>query len=378
MRFPQVPRPSAFGDSDWERLARYLADECTPAERVAVEEWLAADPTRQARVDALRRVWARAAGSTIDGMIAPAFLPPAAWDVAALSQRLNERLDQLDQIEGKGRPVQHGRDGMVVIPRAHRVDWAVRALTTALAAALVLAIGVTVVRRSRGGASYRLIAAREYVTARGQRETIRLPDRTRLTLGPESRLRVADDFGRASRDVELNGEAMFDVVHDAARPFAVRVGRVVTRDLGTRFGVRAYPGDAGVRVVVAAGSVSLAGATLHGGDLAVVSAGDTAQVRHGVDAERELAWANGTVAFDNTPLADVLSELGRWYDIDFRLADTTVGTRRVSVSFRTESPTQVLDAVGLLIRARYERHGQFVTFYPTNRLTPQPAAGSMR
>src|SRR5256885_1096045 len=58
-----------------------------------------------------------------------------------------------------------------------------------------------------------------YVTAVRERSELRLPDGTRVRLAPASKLRVATDFGVERRDVYLDGEAYFEVVHDEMRPF---------------------------------------------------------------------------------------------------------------------------------------------------------------
>ena len=64
-------------------------------------------------------------------------------------------------------------------------------------------------------------------------------------------------IGGGTREVELEGEAYFAVVHDAARPFAVRAHGAVATDVGTAFDVRAYPEDAGARIAVTEGAVAV-------------------------------------------------------------------------------------------------------------------------
>ena len=95
-----------------------------------------------------------------------------------------------------------------------------------------------------------------YTTAVGQRDSVRLPDGTRVVLGPGSRLAVDQGYGTSHREVGLRGEAYFDAQHGGAHPFVVRAGNATVRDVGTVFAIHSDPGD-GVRVVVASGAVVL-------------------------------------------------------------------------------------------------------------------------
>ena len=71
-----------------------------------------------------------------------------------------------------------------------------------------------------------------------------LADGSRVVLGPDSRLTVPADFGSGARAVELEGDGYFDVRHDAAKPFAVRVGQALVEDVGTTFRVESDDGNA--------------------------------------------------------------------------------------------------------------------------------------
>src|SRR5207249_4930466 len=110
-----------------------------------------------------------------------------------------------------------------------------RLLVAALAAAaVVIALigGAGVLRRTPQWS--------EYATAAAHRAVIRLRDGTQVTLAPKSRVRYAADYGRAHRDLYLDGEAYFQVAPDARRPLRVHTAGSVTEDLGTSFVVRAY------------------------------------------------------------------------------------------------------------------------------------------
>ncbi|MGH7717880.1 MAG: FecR family protein, partial [Gemmatimonadaceae bacterium] len=209
----------------------------------------------------------------------------------------------------------------------------------------------------------------EYRTLRGQRLALRLTDGTQVTLAPGSVLRRSSDYGERERRLELEGEAYFVVTHDSARPFTVHTRRLVARDLGTRFNVRAYPDEGATDVVVAEGKVAVEGprgarrsdttqagpasAELPGRRIAMLTAGQLGRMdasgeitlRSGVDLERRLAWTEGRLVFNDTPLGEVERQLERWYDIEVRLATTNLRPLRVTGAFDDEPLTQVLEAV---------------------------------
>lgn len=217
---------------------------------------------------------------------------------------------------------------------------------------------------------------REYVTARGERATLELADGSRVILAPESHVRVPGSFGKGGRDFFLDGEAIFEVVHDSSRPFRVHAKGAIAEDIGTRFDFRAYENDPSVAVVVAEGSVTLA--REHAGraasatsqaDRAVLGKGQLGRLDRagrltttsGVPLDPYLGWADGRLAFVDAPLPDVLLRIGRWHDLDVRVADARLTSRRVTAEFSTQSSGEMLGALAAAVGARVERSGRVVT-----------------
>ena len=113
--------------------------------------------------------------------------------------------------------------------------------------------------------------------AAGQRDSITLADGSRVILGPDSRLTVPGDYGTTARSVELRGDGYFDVRHDAAKPFTVRVGHAVVEDIGTTFTVESDAGDT-TTVSVVSGSVRLRASDSAATSGAVLAAGDRGSI----------------------------------------------------------------------------------------------------
>jgi transmembrane sensor len=186
----------------------------------------------------------------------------------------------------------------------------------AMAAALAVAIV--------GGGAYYTIARQGqqivYATRIGERPTLRLSDGTRIQLNTNTAVRAS--ITQATRTVTLEkGEAYFEVVHDASRPFTVLAGNRRITDLGTKFSVR-RDGDK-VIVVVKEGRVrvdSLEDAptpvapVYAGGGHVVLAKADEMLVapKSEKDLSDDLSWRDGMLVFNQKTLADAAEEFNRY------------------------------------------------------------------
>ena len=208
-------------------------------------------------------------------------------------------------------------------------------------------------------------------TAKGQRAEIRLADGSRVVLGVDSRLHVASDFGDSARDLYLDGTAYFDVVHDSTRPLRIHTSNAVTEDVGTRFVVTAYRASGSTQVVVESGTVTMRPVRVASASRVELTAGDMGRLAPNeavpavrvVDTAAYTAWMRGRLDFRDAPLSDVVAELRRWYDVDVRIGDASLGAMPLSASFDAESFRQALLVVTTVLPVRASRHGDVVTLY---------------
>jgi transmembrane sensor len=352
--------PFADEPAAWEALARWLDGGSPPDEALAVQAWLAADPARAALVQAL-------------DPHAPAPVAPAAEvDVEAALRSVRLRMDGGAGDEGSV------PDVIPLTPRRLRVAsaspstvWAARAMRIAAVLAVVVGGGLLGRRAMKGGAS---AEPQAFATAVGQRRAIDLPDGTHVVLGPGSRLAVAAGYGHGARTVDLTGEALFEVRHNAARPFTVRTGAAEIRDLGTRFTVRTGA-SGGVRVAVSEGSVRLAAVggrgegdagavVLRGGERGQLAAGDGTATKAGAATDDDLAWTQGRLVFRDAPLDQVAGELRRWYGIELQVTDSALARRPLTASFGADPPREVVRVVALALGAEVRMHGDTAFLRP--------------
>jgi transmembrane sensor len=218
----------------------------------------------------------------------------------------------------------------------------------------------------RPSGAHTIATERTFTSPRGHRADIKLADGTHVILGPGSVLHVPQGYGERGREVTLDGEAYFDVLHDAERPFAAAAGGAVVRDIGTAFTLRSYPEDDRAQVVVASGEVAFGDSrvALHPGDLAQrTPAGDIAVLR-GVNVSRYLSWTRGELSFDDVPLRSVAADLGRWYDVDIQITDSTLAARHVTIVFPDPDLLRVLRSLTVALHAGYTREGPIILLSP--------------
>jgi transmembrane sensor len=341
-------------DLSWVVVDRYLAGTCTPAEREHVERWVRSHPVEGADLARLRDVL-RQATPVPDA-------PDLDRVMASIKARRGRRLESGEAAvptPRRARAVAMGGGGKFGwLTRERLLDRPGARVVAAAAALLVVAGAATIWNIEtlwRGP-----VAIREFSTIAGTRSTVTLRDGTRLTLGPATRVRVPADFGNRSRTVELDGEAVFAVVHDAKRPFVVHTQHTTVRDVGTTFVVRAYAPDGAARVAVAEGEVAVGGAALKANDAASIDTAGRITVRRGVDVSRDFGWSTGRLEFEDTPLRDVAKEIERTYGIDVTIADSAIARKLVTASFSDESVDEVLTTVTRVVGAQYTRNGRTV------------------
>lgn len=331
----------------WELLARYLAGEADPVEEAAVRRLLLEDPSTAALFHALSEMGTAEREASADVDVERALAQVKAR-IAAKGSRRTRTVPGWRAADTARAPAR----------------WRVAGL--AAAAALLLAIGTLQSWRMHRGERVAPSAARTFASAVGARDSVRLPDGSRVLLGPGTVLTMTAGYGAAAREVRVTGEAYFDVRHDAASPFVVHAGSATIRDVGTSFTVHDDArGD--VRVVVTTGAVLLrsarpadSGVVLHAGDAGAVRDGTPAVAHAAAGTGDDLAWTRGQLVFRDAPLADVAADLRRWYGIELVVVDPALTQRHFTATFSGDAAPHVVNVIALALGAQVQWHGDTV------------------
>ncbi len=192
-------------------------------------------------------------------------------------------------------------------------------------------------------------------TERAERREVVLNDGSVVTLDPETQLRV--ELGRQQRSVALlQGRALFHVAADPTRPFIVRAGDAQVRVIGTTFGVEQE--DRGTIVTVSEGKVAVvptsqlpttaaqspAGLLTANQQITVRKSGGASPVRE-VDSSRALAWSQGRLIFDSTPLSEVAAQFNRYNRVHLKINSPELAQRTVSGVFRASDPQTLVNFI---------------------------------
>jgi transmembrane sensor len=189
----------------------------------------------------------------------------------------------------------------------------------------------------------------EFSTGAGQRLTRTLADGSVLDLDANSTVRVALDAGR--RDVSLlHGRVLFDVAHDARRPFVVTTGNGAVTVLGTLFTVEYRDNETSValfrgRVSAAKLDAPKTAVDLLPGDAARISNSGAIDLTHHVDVQRALLWRQGRLVFENETLSRVVSRMNDYSADRIVVSDPAAARLRISGIFQAGHNDAFLDAL---------------------------------
>ena len=207
----------------------------------------------------------------------------------------------------------------------------------AVAASLVVLVGGGVwLAWQRSGPS-----GQNFATAVGRMQAVRLADGTQVELNTNTRLHA--DVNGLSRTVMLDsGEAYFDVVHDAKRPFTVYAGNRRITDIGTKFSVFRDGDD--VRVTVREGKVRVdvlrepdASVVAESGHVVVTKGRETLVVtKPGGDITNDLSWRQGLLVFNQQTLAEAADQFNRYNERQI-LVEGPARKIRIGGSFKADN-----------------------------------------
>ena len=237
-----------------------------------------------------------------------------------------------------------------------------RAAGYAAAAAAMLVVGLVV---GRGFDAQR--SADTYNTIRvdaGSKSQLVLADGTHVTMKASSSLRYPASFGSGAREVWLDGEAYFDVEHDAEHPFIVHSRRQSVRVLGTTFNVQAYSNEEVNTVTLLSGSVGLdlldnegrllRTLRMHPNEQCSYDTNDGTYRLTPLDAyERQCSWEDGVYRFRDESLDHIAARLQNYYGVRIILEDESLGDIRYTGTF---SLTERLDEFFSILNYDHRLH----------------------
>lgn len=302
-------------------FARLRSEGCSTAEHRDFDAWLAADATHALAYARTERLW----------------------------NELGSLSDDIELTRARHAARRAAQSSM-----RHNAKWRRVMIAASFAGALIVAMSFWFL----GDHS----TTQRYTTAHGEQRSVMLADGSRVMLNTDTVLDVK--LGARVRSVHLmQGEALFDVVHDAAHPFVVHASGNVISDLGTRFDVN--DGGEQTTVTVLDGSVNVERgnhtAQLNRGQQLV--AGDGIWRQAAADPAVTASWSRGQLAFSATPLGQAVADANRYAQEQLVIADPRLDAIEVSGEFRIGNTQAFLRALESAFPIRVEQNGQTIRLY---------------
>ncbi|MDY6867398.1 MAG: DUF4974 domain-containing protein [Chloroflexota bacterium] len=351
-----------------EVLHKYISGNCTSEEEELVEEWLNESLENTKIMEQMKLIWGVSPGKSIE------VDSHAAWksfksDSIDKEARFQEpKHDSTSNHEEIGLPIRN------YSKQRGWYTYRVMTLTAAIAAVFLVTILFNNSRRISDENTKLELVHQEIITKKGQQTTVGLSDGTRIYVNAESKLSVPQNYMDEQRIVYLEGEAFFEVTSDETKPFIVQAGHSVTRVLGTKFNVTAYPEEQKVQVVVAEGKVALRSSVdqalvpevqLKRNQLGAISINGEIIASKISDASIYTDWFRGKLTFQDTPLDEVAKRLERWYDVEIKIDnDISTSERLLHGTFEDASLTSVLNSIALSLDIQYKRNNKEIHFMP--------------
>jgi transmembrane sensor len=163
----------------------------------------------------------------------------------------------------------------------------------------------------------------EVIAPMGSRTVVQLSDGSVVHLNYGSRIKYPQYFSGNTRNVVLTGEGFFKVAHNPEKPFIVKAGNLNIKAVGTTFNVLAYPDDNVIETTLVNGKVileqinkyekSITIGTMNPGQHVEFNAQSGAISSTNGKVEKYIAWTDGKLIFDDTPILQVTERLSRMF-----------------------------------------------------------------
>lgn len=308
-------------DIPWQFILSHLKDEIDEKDEKLFREWLQVEGNA-ALFGELESLWMEIREE------ASSYTPDADY----YWRRLESRMRQEDQARGIKR-----KETAKVVPL-----WKYRMAMAAASVLLIIALSFSFLYTAgdRAGHSNRL----SYAALSGKSRIV-LPDSSVVWLNSGSTVAYAADF-LANREVDLDGEALFDVTKDDQHPFVVSTSEMKVKVHGTRFNVSSYLKEENIRVTLFHGSVSLEAdgkeSYLRPGEIAALNKRDKSLNITSADLFFESFWASESVRFEAKSLRYITRYLEKWYNVKIEIDPSIPDSQAYTFTIKDESLEVIL------------------------------------
>tara|TARA_R110000868_G_scaffold104270_6_gene287092 strand:+ start:16272 stop:17258 length:987 start_codon:yes stop_codon:yes gene_type:complete len=197
----------------------------------------------------------------------------------------------------------------------------------------------------------------------GEKLLLTLPDKSKVLVNSNSKIKFPTSFEKNSREVYLEGEAFFEVKKDSDRPFFVFSGELTTEVLGTSFNINSRLER--TKIALLEGKVKVKNGT----EEAFLSPGE--MVDDGFNGSgklevtsfiyaKEMGWKDGHIKFRKKPLKAILQQLEDWYGVKFEHEKNINLDRTVTGTFQNDNLDNLLSGLGFTMNFNHTIDNKYV------------------
>lgn len=208
---------------------------------------------------------------------------------------------------------------------------------------------------------------------RGQKANITLPDGSKVWLNSQSKLTYSDNFNVKKRELQLDGEAYFEVAHNPNKPFIVHGNDIAVEALGTAFGVKAYSEDNLISSILMRGKVRVT--TPDGDEILMpndrISYDKTTHKKAKntvTNATDFTGWIHNELRFENESLGDIAKSIQRIYNVEIIFASEQLRNQRYTGTVNNNSLESVLNIIALTSPVSFQIDKQQVKLFENKKI----------
>lgn len=208
----------------------------------------------------------------------------------------------------------------------------------------------------------------------GQISRVELPDGSRVWVNSGSAISYDQSFGLENRDLQLKGEAFFDVMKSDKVPLVVHSAELSMRVTGTKFNVNAYPKENHISIVLEEGSVELFRKDnsaflyrMNPGELAFFDLSSRKLAVSTINTHRHTSWKEGIIHLYDQTLTEVAGRLTTRYNQEFEISDE-VKNYHYTFTIKNESLPEIIGLIEKITPVKAEQKGTIIKFSSARKI----------
>lgn len=205
-------------------------------------------------------------------------------------------------------------------------------------------------------------------TPKGGQYQVRLPDGSKVWLNAASSLKYPATFANQSkRNVQLKGEAYFEIAKDKKHPFTVSTDQQEIEVLGTHFNVNSYADEPAVKTTLLEGSVAVRRSGDSQNDVSILKPGQQSVLVNNnikikdINVKLAVAWKNNKFLFENDDIAYIMRMVSRWYDVEVVYSGDIPDDKFIGAVSRFENVSEVLKSLEYTGKVKFKIEGRRIT-----------------